>query len=302
MHEVIELDLSTLSPQLLSEYKKLTEPQFYPCFDSKDPWGVSSSIIFAVGALVDGKPVGLALASYRPTLEIARLVSIYIDVESRGLKIGTALLRKMEEVLRKQKCRLINHLYLTEQPTTPALEKIFQNQKWSKPYQMMVKCYFDCYAFNPPWFKRNYPIPSGFEMFSWGSLKSKEKVALIRQEKNNSFPANVSPFYREDTIEPINSLGLRNENGVVGWMITHRIDKDTIQYSSLYIDRDFKYLGHAMCLLANSIRKQQNSPVQWSILELNVQESDSHWISFVKKRLIPYTIKVEKFNEASRLL
>ena len=78
-----------------------------------------------------------------------------------------------------------------------------------------------------------------------------------------SIPLSCRRFRRKRRQEPCNSLGLRSDNEVVGWMITHRTRPDTIQYTSLYVEPAVRRRqpGIGMALLAKSICLQIESGV-----------------------------------------
>ncbi|NET42698.1 hypothetical protein [Okeania sp. SIO2B3] len=46
------------------------------------------------------------------------------------------------------------------------------------------------------------------------------------------YPTSLSPFGNTPA-EPLNSLGLRYETQLVGWMVTHRVATDAIRYSTM---------------------------------------------------------------------
>ena len=101
--------------------------------------------------------------------------------------------------------------------------------------------------------ERAYKITSGFSLFYWRDLTKEEEKRIEFQRKQSTFPADVYPLAHKKLVEYSNSLGLRYHGEVVGWMITHRIDKNTIRYSAFYLDRDLRvrFPGLAVKLLVN---------------------------------------------------
>ena len=53
-----------------------------------------------------------------------------------------------------------------------------------------------------------------------GRVNPEERNRIIDQKEK--YPAVLSPFQEEERIEPSTPIGLRYNNEVVGWMITHR--------------------------------------------------------------------------------
>jgi hypothetical protein len=110
----------------------------------------------------------------------------------------------------------------------------------------------------------------------------------------------LNPFAnKEMPMETINSLGLRYQGEVIGWIITHRPNPETIRYSNLYVDPRFYFKGFAISLLIKSMQLHQLTPdVPHALFEVNLTETEPSWWNFVKRRLIPYATKTERFKWA----
>lgn len=293
MYLVKRLDLATLDPHLYEAYAALTEPRYRCCLKSRNPYDISHTTQIAIGATWENKPVGLLLASEMDFLHFAELYSIYLAEAHRHRKIATEMISLLEAELIKLSCNFVTHIYSTADPTTPFLEKLLSDLNWSPGKLFGILCRFDASLFSPPWLNKQYHLSKAFHLFPWNELELKERNRLLRQLEQGVFPASVSPFGNEEsTIEPLNSLGLRYKNKVVGWMITHRVAPDTIRYSALYIQREFQYRKEAIILLCEAIKLQIKSSVRWGIIEINIGQIEPSWLSFVQQRLIPYATSV----------
>jgi hypothetical protein len=135
------------------------------------------------------------------------------------------------------------------------------------------------------WIHEMRPGP-GFELFPWTQLSLAERNRLVEQKEN--YPAALTPFLKEERLEPCNSLGLRYENDVVGWMITHRTRLDTIQYSSLFVDPAVMRLqpGIGMAVLAKSVSLQIAAGVPRLIFMVNMDNPMG--LNLIKRRIKPY--------------
>ncbi len=112
------------------------------------------------------------------------------------------------------------------------------------------------------WLHR-YRLPEGFEIFPWSELTTNERHNILaRQRRELWFPPELTPFQEVQRIEHLNSLGLRHHSEVVGWMITHRVAEDTIQYTSLFVRKELQGLGRAVPLLAEAIKRQMPSGIE----------------------------------------
>lgn len=81
-----------------------------------------------------------------------------------------------------------------------------------------------------PWLNKNYRFSPSFTFFPWQEITPEERLNLQKQQETSLWiPDELSPFKHEENLEPLNSLGLRYEGEVVGWVITHRLSPDTIR-------------------------------------------------------------------------
>lgn len=292
MFTIEKIDLETVDSSKREVWEKLTKEKFRCCLYGKDPYGILNSQFSIWGATVDGQPVGLLIGSLFPITHTSEIYSLFVKEEWRNHGIATQLLAKVEQAAIAAKCITIIHKYNVIDTTTPALEQAFQNNQWKPSYLFMIVLHFDAYDFFPVWEQKQFSHAEGFTEFPWKDLTEEERNTLKHQEKQYRFSASVSPFREEHMMDSTNSLGLRYNGEVVGWMVTHRIKPDTIRYSALYIDNAFQFQGHAIKLLIDSIELQRISRVRWACLELNLGQVESSWRRFVERRLVPFTDKV----------
>lgn len=306
MYELIRLEwpkqLELESP--LSDAAKLFEPlvpkQFHCCLRGKDPSDISDTSIIAIGAIFQGQPVGIALAScYR---HIHKVTLHYISVlpEHRNQHIGRQMLEKLQISAKTEGGRYYIFCYKFEDPSTPALEKMLTACEWKTSQPFMIECLYNSFTFNPPWIHTPYKLPSAMEIFPWRELSADEKNQIFRDERRGVVPFPVLPFRKEHLIEPLNSLGLRFEGRVIGWIITHREAPDKIVYHALYIERSFHFMGPGIKLLIDSMLIQKTLPIQWAAFELPLVQVQPAWIQFVNRRLVPYADVVTHYVQAYR--
>ncbi len=292
-YEIVQFDPSDLTPEQIAALSPLTENKYRCCLKGVHPDGVTETVPCIIAALHQGSPIGLALASYVPILRFAELHSIHVKESDDFQEIGKHLLAKLDEVLKQTGCLVITFNYFTDTPETEALETLFASANWKPPKTFSIHCHFLAEAFSPEWLENAPQLPDDFEIFPWTDLLPKERERLLFHQAQGVIPLEISPFNkREKLIEPLNSLGLRHRDEVVGWMVTHRINPDRIQYSSLYIHREFQRRAIAIRLLSESIMLQKEAQIPLAELEVNVQRVDVTWINFVKRRLIPFANKV----------
>lgn len=297
---IVPLDLRQLPPKELEVYHQWLEKSLWVCLLGQDPWGIKSAVIHAMAALSENnQPVGLVLATFYPSLAWAKLLALHLAPPYSHISSYMSLLKGFEDHLRQQKCRLLTHLYSTGSDQAAELEGLFRQAEWSAPQIAMVRCHFAVQTFQTPWLARalELVLPADFEIFPWSKLRPQDEQLLQHQLQQSTFPLSVSPFHEKQTIESINSLGVRYRGKVIGWVISNRVAPDTVSFSSFYVDRDFRGTKVPICLLARSIALLKASDIPKAIFEFNLAQVERHWIDFVKKRLVPAAQQVERLYE-----
>ena len=93
-----------------------------------------------------------------------------------------------------------------------------------------------------------------YELFSWAELTPSERTDLLERRQQKEFPTSLDPLQMEP-LQGWNSMGLRYNGRVVGWMITHH-NNDKIQYTSLYLDSQNQQKKLGVALLSAAVHKQ----------------------------------------------
>jgi len=304
MYEYIRLD-SNLTKAALQPETSLAFYQAILTEESKKHTQDTNSaldptdLIIAVGAHLNQTPVGVAIAALNKSSTLAHIRTLFIAENHPQEEIGVTLMTKLIAELKREKTRVTTLVYVKEHPATPTLEKILTASGWKGPRPFMKRCFFDLESFDTPWLHYDTRYPKGFHEFFWRSLTTKDKAILQKRESNNEFPSAVSPFINEDSIEMTNSLGIKGNGKVVGWIICHRISPDTVRFSSFYIDPALRDRELTIKLLANSIQLVlKRPPFKWAQFEVPDILTDANWRQFVKKRLEGETVKVIHLMQA----
>ena len=294
MSQLVTLD----NPLVASFYEALT----FPVFRSKLYATANEGAIVAVGANSHQKPIGLAMAEIFPDGR-SSILSIFVDASYRNQGIGTALLENLLNQLKQRNCQSAQIVYVTGKPTIIALEKILAKNEWTTPKPRMLVCNCDrTQMLKVPWLQKEYPLPPEFEIFPWTEITEQQRVLLQNQQKNDKWiPEILNPFVHEYNLETLNSIGLRHNNEVVGWVINHRLCANTIRYTSSYMRPDLQKLGRILALYAESIKRQIANPeitkAVWTIPFVFPS-----MIAFAKKRMAEYLISMEESRESFKTM
>jgi predicted GNAT family acetyltransferase len=192
----------------------------------------------------------------------AEVLSISVVSAHRGHGVASGLLAKAEKILAEEGCEQIDLRYTTNLAQSSTLEHILQKRGWSPPTTLRIVCETDVTRYvNGPLYTLQTSLPEGYEVFRWTDLTALERDAILQRHASTPggwFPEEVSPFAQEEIVEPINSLGLRHGNEVIGWLVSHRVSPSTIYYAEAFIAREHKGHGFGLMLAAESSRLHVN--------------------------------------------
>jgi GNAT superfamily N-acetyltransferase len=273
-------------------YKSLTFPIYHNLLETLS----TRENIIAIGASVNRKPIGLILAEISKN-KSAEILSIYVKPTFRRQGIGTALLANLEKKLRLIVCPLVEIVYIAGSQNPHPLECLLQKFNWAKPDPRMLVCKTNIYLVaDAPWMKLSR-LPSAYEIFPWTKITAQERIALQKNQKEKSWIAkDADPFQHESNLEPLNSLGLRYKGQVAGWMICHRLNRDTIRYTCGYVRPDLQKMGRFIPLLIQAIKLQTEARIPrgtWTTALFHASFAD-----FVQKHMKPYLESLEQSKGA----
>lgn len=285
-----------LNDSLLTSYLHLT----YPIWRSRLQQPKYKESTIAIGVEIDSQQVGLAIANIIPHTNKAQILSIYVKPKYRHQGIGGSLIRNLSHKLRILGCRELELRYTAQATTTFALEKLLARQGWSIPQPKMLVCHSITERMKQaPWLY-SYRLPKAFSIFPLVELISQEYQIIQQQQAHEPwYPEILSPFGGDLPVEPLNSLGLRYQGQVVGWMATHRITPDTIRYTSLFVRQDLQRMGRAIPLIAEAIKLQLKSNIPRYTCAAEV--GNKSMVKFVRRRLQPFLTEVRESRQSHKL-
>lgn len=294
--DIKEINLNNLTEkEFLNEISSPISESIKNCLNEKIDEEMHS---IWMAAYESKKMIGFLFATATKNYYIAELKSIFVEEKWRIQGIGTSLLVAFEDLLIKKKCSVVTTLYEEDISFKSIFEHILAKKEWMSPIPVIYRYLYDGASFKPEWVFKHYKLPSSLTLFFWKDLKEEEKLKLLKQEEQGNILSEVSPFLQSRVIEPLNSLGLKNEKGeIIGWMITERINPLTIRYSALFIDPAYRFRLNPVQLLIESIKIQKNliknnHPAIYAVFDLNLNQTTSSWHHFIEKRLKPHALKI----------
>ncbi|WP_414565623.1 MULTISPECIES: GNAT family N-acetyltransferase [unclassified Anabaena] len=286
-----------------SVYEEFTYPHFRSLLQNLTP----DVPVVGIGVELEGNPIGLALARYSPQV-YGQILSLFVVPTHRSQGVGTALMARMETELQHRGCTEMEINYLTSS-NSPALEGILSHQKWSTPKATALVCYASTDRVEQT--KQSHltqyldrlltNLPADYSLFPWNTLTNKEREEIAQQVETDALVRRFNPFSEEKKLEPLNSLGLRYQNQVVGWIITHRTAPDAIRYTQMFVNPKSQPLSRSTLLLARAIQLQvENLPHTKGTFRVDIDNTPM--VKFVHRRLKPYLDEIRYAWSATKVL
>jgi GNAT superfamily N-acetyltransferase len=266
-----------------TDYENLTFPSFRNLLQNI----YSDQSIVAIAASHQEKPVALALAKIKENNKSGEVLSIFVETLYRNTGLGTSLLKRLEQEIRARDCKTIEMVYMTGQPTTPVLERLLHKCDWEVPQARMLVCKGNEKILEAPWISKYSHLPSSYNIFPWNEITEQERQVIKEQQETQAWiPEDLIPFKHENNCEPLNSLGLRYQGQVVGWVINHRLSQDTIRYTCSFVRKDLQKMGRIISLYAEAAKRQYEVNILKCIWTVPLQHESM--VNFVNRHWAPY--------------
>jgi GNAT superfamily N-acetyltransferase len=210
------------------------------------------SDVAAIAAVSGTEAVGLGLAQSDTDGLGGEVLSLFVQPTLWRRGLGTQLLGALEETLRERGCRRVRIAYNTG-PGSAALERVLTKRGWEAPQPRMLLTQVGPELAQDQWVLDSR-VPAPFEVFPWSEVTPEDRARL--EAARSTIPAALWPFESDAPVEPSNSLGLRLDGEVVGWMVTHRVAPRLVRYTALYIRDPWRRTALSFGLLAEAIRRK----------------------------------------------
>ncbi len=213
----------------------------------------------AGGALVDGAPAGAAVATLSSDGARAMLGSLVVARGRRGQGVGVALVAEVERILVARGARELTLFYAPGKPSTPALTRLLARRGFEDrgAVRAIYRASAEAMA-RLPWLA-TARLPAGFACAPLEEVTRDERDAL---RAAGWFGAEWDPFaaaehHRERTYL---DLVLRRRGEVVGWLLSARVEVDTLLWHTLLVRRDLHGTGVGLALCAEALRRTTADP------------------------------------------
>jgi len=258
--------------------------------------------IFAIGASCNQSAAGLALARTSPDGNSSEILSLFVLPSYRDCGLGTALLASLEQQARARGSRLLTMTYAGSKETAAPLERILVKLNWIEPKPRMWLYMADANLLKAKWI-RPHPLHPSFQLFRWCDLIERERDAMLEEQQRQPFyPASVSPFQEEEILYPESSIGLRQGDRIVGWIIAHRISPRTVRYANLFIRHEFRHSRLSLVLITEAIHRQGAHLGYDSFAVFGILSGNTRMLEFVKRQMEPFLASVQETYGTHKVL
>lgn len=260
--------------------------------------------LLAAGLFVDGEPAGLALGSTElddgdDISDLLGVLSLVVDRSQRGYGYAGQLLQCLEAEARRRDLPRMRVVVEEDENSGPLL-KTLAREGWEDPISIACVGRVQGAPFvEAPWY-RDWPLPEGFQLGLWSELSPEQKEEVRKKGEAGWFPRPLSPFRNLGILEPTNSVVLLQGNQVVGWQVCHRIRKDTIRYSALFMDPELETQFLGIAVLVEAMRRHVDMPreLRPERAVFLVYSYSKKMTRLMRRRMRPYT---ESFRDLLRV-
>jgi GNAT superfamily N-acetyltransferase len=308
MTDASSLDLQLLSPGQVRAVEGMTFPVYRHLLTlrpaPRHPEQGDKKLVqpVAVVAWREGEPVGMVLAE-TPTVdgEFPEMLSLYVTPEARGEGVATALVERLETVVKERGFQRLTAVYMTGKPAIDALERILFKLGWEAPVARTVTLrYTTEEATHTPWYGRvALPAPD-FQVFPWTEVTAEEKTELQRTNWEKQWiTGGLEPWGHDRRgFEPISSVGLRHRGRVVGWVINHRLSDDTVRFTCAFMRPDLARRGRLFALFTASLERLRAAGGSTCMFVTPVRHRAM--VEFVRTRCAPWATFFGETRGASK--
>jgi hypothetical protein len=144
-------------------------------------------------------------------------------------------------------------------------------------------------------------------IFPWTELTGVQRERLRRgQEAEPWIPDGLLPYVHEQGCDPETSFGLRLDDDVAGWMLTHRISPLVVRYTCCYARPKVQQHGGSLVLVRAAIEAHVRRtpealrPVGYGTWTVSLRQQD--FATFVRRRMAPYLLSLTEIRESHKAL
>ena len=174
-----------------------------------------------------------------------------VEFSHRSRGIGTLLLGHAERTLTRANVSSLHTSWSETISGAAPFQAILTKSGWSEPYKRMFTLRGDMNGDFGKGVREMYPkyessdcLPRKYQLTHWFDMTDADRAFIKSKEGHpNWHEPRANPFRDEVTMESTNSLVLRKDGEIAGWLTVHRSAPDTLRYTDVFIRADLKRAG-----------------------------------------------------------
>lgn len=209
----------------------------------------------AIAVRTSDDVAGLAVSLPGPNGQF-ELLSLYIAPFFRRLGWGSSLLRSVEDDFHELGYSLGVH-FMNVETNDQAHVRFCMASGWSKPLVTKLVCRSTlALAFQTPWLVEA-ELPKRYRIVDWYGLDESARAG-VKADVGRWIPRELDPFEHETDCEPSTSVALTDvgSGAVLGFVITHRLDAQTLRWTCSYLAPHLQSSGLMCALWLETARRQ----------------------------------------------
>lgn len=216
----------------------------------------------ALAALKFGQPVALAVLEIPIDARFrVELLSIFVTPQARRSGVATWLLAACEQFLQRLGHQELHTVYSTGKPAIEHFERLLARRNWQAPQTRMVSVRFALdRLLQADWINKYQPRP-GYRLGVWSEVTPDEIAALRASDAAKPWIApDLAPWLHDSYgYEQKTSVSIYFRDELVGWLINHQIDPQTVRYTCSFIRADLAKMGGILAAYVESFARSRKA-------------------------------------------
>lgn len=247
------ITITELRPDAAAPFAALT----YPLFRHLVSAPPERDMIYFGASDADGNPVGLAFGMGGPRGEY-ELVSVYVSALRRNMGIGTELTNALHKAFTARGYDTGVQLF-TLDADDQSYGRFLMKCGFGRPVIRQLVCKTTvALAESTPWL-RDAAIPDGYRVGLWKDVSdaARNNLKMRKSDDPALFPDTLNPFDFEADCNLETSVVLYQGDEVVGWIITHIIDDETLRWTCSWVLTSIQGAGRIIPLWWEAVQRQR---------------------------------------------
>ncbi len=205
----------------------------------------------------DGEPLGLAFGMGGPHGEY-EMISAYVAALYRNRGVGTDMVNSLHDTFVARGYHLGAHIF-TLNADDQSYARFLTRCGYAKPTvrQLVCKTTLDL-AGQTPWLTRAR-VPEGYRVGLWAEASEAARDDLKARKIADPalFPDTLNPFDFEADCHAETSVVLYQGERIVGWIVTHILDDDTLRWTCSWVLTSIQGAGRIVPLWWEAVQRQR---------------------------------------------